>query len=68
MILGVVDVVEEVVMARVEAMAGYGVFALAIALLAAFTMWLAVPSAELMRAAEAPHVVLLHPELIVTGR
>jgi hypothetical protein len=66
MIFAVGAPVEEVVMARVEAVAGYGVLVLAVAMLAAFTMRLAIPPAEIMRAADAPHVMMLHPELTIS--
>jgi hypothetical protein len=52
-------------MEKVEALEGYGVLVLAIALLAAFLLRLAVPPPEVVRAASAPTVSVALPELLV---
>jgi hypothetical protein len=49
-------------MARLEALEGYGVLALAVALMAAFLLRLAVPPPEVLRAAGAPAVAVALPE------
>ncbi len=52
-------------MAKIESLEGVGVFVLAIALLASFTLRMSVPAPEVLRAASAPHVLVMHPEIAV---
>ncbi len=59
---------EEAVMDRVESVAGYGVLALAIALLVAYGLQLANPPADIQRAAESPRIAVLHSELVIPAR
>ncbi len=56
-------------MTRIVELEGYGVVALAVALLAAFLLRLAVPPEDVVRAAGAPQVTVALPELSVgSGR
>lgn len=52
-------------METVEALEGVGVLILAIALLAAFTLRMAVPPPDVLRAASAPQVVMVHPTIVI---
>jgi hypothetical protein len=55
-------------MAKLEALEGIGVFVLAIAMLAAFTLRIMVPPPDVLRALNAPHVVTVHPTVFVPSR
>ncbi|BDG03750.1 hypothetical protein [Anaeromyxobacter oryzae] len=55
-------------MAKLEALEGVGVFVLAIALLAAFTLRMSVPPADVLRAQTAPRVVTVHPTIVIPVR
>lgn len=53
-------------MARLEELEGYSVLVLAIALLAAFMLQLSVPPTQTLRAATAPQISTVLPEVAVT--
>lgn len=56
-------------MSKLEALEGYGVMALAIALLAAFTLRMSNPPVDVLRAATAPRAITVLPEIAVpSGR
>lgn len=50
-------------MAKLETLGGYGVVVLAVGLMAAFLLRLAVPPAEVLRAASAPTAGVALPEI-----
>ena len=52
-------------MAKLEALEGYGVLVLAVALLAAFTLRMANPPADVLRAATAPRAITVLPEIAI---
>ncbi len=55
-------------MLKLVALEGYGVLALAVALLAAFLLRLANPPLDVVRAATAPRAVTVLPEISVPAR
>jgi hypothetical protein len=55
-------------MAKLEAFEGLGVLILAVAMLAAFTLRMSVPPADVLRAASAPRIVTVHPTVVVDTR
>lgn len=54
-------------MAKLLELEGYGVLVLAIALLAAFTLRMANPPADVLRAASAPRAITVLPEIAIPG-
>lgn len=52
-------------MAKRETVEGVGILVLAVAMLAAFTLRMMTPNADIVRAASAPVVVAVHPAIEV---
>lgn len=52
-------------MTKLEALEGYGVLVMALAMLAAFTLRMANPPLDVVRAASAPRAITVLPEIAV---
>jgi hypothetical protein len=52
-------------MVKLEALEGYGVLVLALAMLAAFTLRMANPPLDVVHAASAPRAITVLPEIAV---
>jgi hypothetical protein len=52
-------------MVKLEALEGYGVLVMALAMLAAFTLRMANPPRDVVRAASAPRAIAVLPEIAV---
>jgi hypothetical protein len=62
----VLEGITEEAMAKLEALEGISILALAVAMLAAFTLRMMVPNADILRAATAPALVSVHPGIVVS--
>ncbi len=52
-------------MVKLEALEGYGVLVLAVAMLVAFTLRMSNPPADIVHAANAPRAITVLPEIAV---